>query len=391
MRTAVSRNICESLSSFLAMDILAKAQEIERSGHRVIHLEIGQPDFETPECVNEAAIKALRDKKTGYTHSMGILPLREAIAEYYRREYGVSVNPEQVMVTSGSSPGMMMLFSLVCDEGDKVIMADPAYACYENFIRFAGAEAVKIATAEERGFQLDPEDVRKAICPRTKAILLNSPSNPAGSIISRESLEKLAGSGPLLVSDEIYHGLVYEGKAVSALEVAGTDGNCAVLDGFSKRYAMTGWRLGWLVAPSSFIPTLQVLQQNFFISPNSISQWAGLAALTCAAEDVERMRAEYAKRRLRLIEGLQELGFAIRSKPVGAFYVLADARHLFREGEKIDSLALAVDILEKAHVGATPGVDFGQRAEGYLRFSYASSLENIEEAMHRLKRYMENR
>ena len=387
----MARNICESLSSFLAMDVLAKAQEIERAGHKVIHLEIGQPDFETPECVNEAAVKALRDKKTGYTHSMGILPLREAIAEYYQREYGVSVDPEQVMVTSGSSPAMMMLFSLLCDEGDKVIMADPAYACYENFVRFAGGEAVRIATAEEHGFQLDPEDVSKAICPNTKAILLNSPSNPAGSVISKENMTKMSRLGPMLVSDEIYHGLVYEGEAVSALEVAGPDGNCAVLDGFSKRYAMTGWRLGWLVAPHALIPTLQVLQQNFFISPNSISQWAGLAALTCADADVARMRAEYARRRLRLIEGLQSLGFAIRSKPVGAFYVLADARHLFATGEKINNLALAFDILKKAHVGVTPGVDFGPKAEGYLRFSYASSLDNIEEALHRLKQYIDNK
>ena len=387
----MTRNICESLSSFLAMDILAKAQDLERAGHRVIHLEIGQPDFETPECVNEAAIKALRDKKTGYTHSMGILPLREAIAEYYLREYGVQVDPEQVMVTSGSSPAMMMLFSMACDEGDKVIMADPAYACYENFVRFAGAEAVRLATREEQGFQLDPEAVKQAVGPRTKAILVNSPSNPAGSIISREHLTKLMQLGPFVVSDEIYHGLVYEGQAVSALEVAGADGNCAVLDGFSKRYAMTGWRLGWLVAPHSFMSTLQVLQQNFFISPNSISQWAGLAALTYADADVSRMRAEYAKRRLRLVEGLQKLGFGIRSKPVGAFYVLADARHLFKNNAQTDSVALAYDILEKAHVGATPGVDFGQRGEGYLRFSYANSLENIEEALQRLHTYLEHR
>lgn len=384
----VARSVCESLSSFLVMDILEMAQELERAGHAVIHLEIGQPDFETPPCVNEAAMRAIRDKQTGYTHSMGIYPLRKAIAGYYKSEYGVTVSPEQVVITNGTSPAMMMLFSVLCEPGDNVIVADPSYACYESFVRFAGAEVIRIPAAEEKGFQLDPEAVRQAVTPRTVAILISSPSNPAGTMISRETMERLAAIGPRLVSDEIYHGLVYEGRAVSALEVS--DRSC-VLDGFSKRYAMTGWRMGWMVVPPEFIPTLQVLQQNFFISPNSISQWAGLAALDCAGEDVKRMAAEYNKRRLVMVNRLRGLGFGVRSNPVGAFYVLADASHLVRPGERPDSLALARDILEKSHVGVAPGIDFGRRGEGYLRFSYASSLENIEEAMHRLGRYIEHR
>jgi aspartate/methionine/tyrosine aminotransferase len=325
------------------MDVLEKAQELERAGRDVIHLEIGQPDFETPECVNEAAIQAVRDRKTSYTHSLGILPLRQGIAEHYKREYGVTVSPERILVTNGSSSALLLLFSFLCEPGDAVIMGDPAYACYESFTRFAGATAIRVAAAEEAGFQLDPEAVRKAVTPRTRAILINSPSNPAGTILSRASMEQLAGLGPLLVSDEIYHGLVYEGKAVSALEV--TD-NCCVLDGFSKRYAMTGWRLGWLVAPREFIPTLQIMQQNFFICANSVSQWAGLAALTFAGEDVRRMAAEYDRRRLGMVKGLRALGFGVKSNPVGAFYVLADARHLTPAGQKPDSLALAFDILE---------------------------------------------
>lgn len=387
-RRIVARSVCESLSSFLVMDILEQAQELERAGHDVIHLEIGQPDFETPACVNEAAMQAIRDKHTGYTHSMGIYPLRKGIADYYKREYGVTISPEQVAVTNGTSPAMLLLFSVLCEPGDNVIMADPAYACYESFVRFAGAEVIRIPAAEEKGFQLDPEAVRRAVTPRTVAILIGSPSNPAGTIIAREDMERLAAIGPRLVSDEIYHGLVYEGRAVSALEVS--DRSC-VLDGFSKRYAMTGWRMGWMVVPPKFIPTLQVLQQNFFISPNSVSQWAGLAALTCAGEDVKRMAAEYNRRRLLMMERLRSLGFGVRSNPVGAFYVLADASHLVRPGEKPDSLALARDILDRAHVGVAPGIDFGRKAEGYLRFSYASSLENIEEAMHRLERYIEVR
>ncbi|MDL2207830.1 aminotransferase class I/II-fold pyridoxal phosphate-dependent enzyme, partial [Desulfovibrio sp. OttesenSCG-928-M16] len=257
------------MSSFLVMDVLERADAIERTGKRVIHLEIGQPDFKTPECINEAAIKAIRDKKTAYTHSMGIWPLREAIADYYQREYGLQVDPNRVAVTNGTSPGMMMLLAVLCRQGDEVLMADPTYACYESFVTFAGAQARRIAADEEQGFQLDPDAVKAAVGPCSRALLLNSPSNPAGTIISRENMERLAATGPMLVSDEIYHGLVYEGKAVSALEVSD---NVCVLDGFSKRYAMTGWRLGWMVVPKEFIPTIQVLQQNFFISSNSISQ-----------------------------------------------------------------------------------------------------------------------
>ena len=384
-RKTVARDICQSLSSFLVMDVLERADALERTGKRVIHLEIGQPDFETPACVNEAAAKAIRDKKTAYTHSMGIWPLREAIADYYAREYGVTVDPARVAVTNGTSPAMMLTFAVLCQNGDEVLMADPAYACYENFVSFAGGVTTRIPAAEEHGFQLDPDIVAASVGPRTRALLINSPSNPAGTVISRNDMERLAAAAPMLVSDEIYHGLIYEGEAVSALEVAD---NAFVLDGFSKRYAMTGWRMGWMVVPQEFVPTIQVLQQNFFISPNSISQWAGLAALNCAGDDVKRMAAEYNRRRLVLIEGLRSLGFGVRSHPVGAFYVLADARHLTMPGKQHDSLALAFDILEKAQVGVAPGIDFGSRAEGYLRFSYANSVENIQEAMERLKKYL---
>ncbi|MDL2317118.1 pyridoxal phosphate-dependent aminotransferase [Desulfovibrio sp. OttesenSCG-928-A18] len=388
-------SVCRSLASFLVMDILEKAQELEQAGARVIHLEIGQPDFETPACVNEAAERAIRDKRTGYTHSMGILPLREAVAGYYARVYGLEVSPEQVMITNGTSPGMLLLFSVLCEPGDAVIMADPSYACYESFVRYAGAEAIRVPASEEAGFQLDPAAVKRALSPKTRAILINSPSNPAGAVMPEADMRELARLGPMLVSDEIYHGLVYEGTAVSALQAAGGVENCAVLDGFSKRYAMTGWRLGWLVAPRELMPTLQVLQQNFFISPNSISQWAGIAALNCADDDVRRMAAEYDRRRLYLVDALRRLGFGVRSSPVGAFYVLADARELFKDqcspDRPLSSLALAFDILDKAHVGLAPGIDFGPGAEGYLRFSYANSLENIEEAIQRLACYLEQR
>ena len=365
------------------MDILERAVVLEQNGAKVIHLEIGQPDFATPDCVNEAAVKAVRDGKTAYTHSLGIMPLREAIAEYYQSGYGLEISPERIVVTNGSSPAMMVLFSLLCDPGDTVIMPTPTYACYDNFVRFAGGESILVPAAEEEGFQFSPAAVEKALRPDSIGILFNSPSNPAGSLISREHMRELASFGRTLISDEIYHGLVYEGEAVSALEV--TD-NCCVLDGFSKRYAMTGWRLGWMVLPERLIPAINSMMQNFFISANSISQWAGIAALKQAGPDVERMRQEYNRRCVALIDGLRRLGFGIKSKPVGAFYVLARCDHF-----DPDDYRLAFDILEKAGVGVAPGIDFGPGAEGYLRFSYANSVENIEEAMHRLGKYLENR
>jgi aspartate/methionine/tyrosine aminotransferase len=369
------------------MNVMERAQELERVGRRIIHLELGQPDFDTPDCVTEAAVQALRDKKTGYTHSLGIMPLREGIAEYYMREYGVDVDPGQVVVTAGSSPAMLMIFSLLCQSGDQVILSDPSYACYENFISYAGAENIRISTLEEQDFQLRAELVAPVVGPRTRAVLINSPSNPAGTMLTREETARLAALGPTLVSDEIYHGLVYEGKAVSALEVAP---DACVLDGFSKRWAMTGWRLGWMVVPLSMVPMLRVLQQNFFICAGSVAQWAGLAALKYADADVRRMAAAYAGRRRVLLDGLRSLGFGVGSNPVGAFYILADAAPLFGDAAR-DSLALAFDILEKAGVGVAPGLDFGPGGEGRLRFSYAASVENIEEALHRLSLYLEQK
>lgn len=384
----MTRTRCDQITSFLAMTILERAEELQRAGKKVIHLEIGQPDFVSPQCVLDAAAAALRDGKTGYTHSMGILPLREAICEYYEREYGItSVTPDRVMVTNGTSPAMLTLFMAACGKGDKVLMSNPCYACYANFAIICGAEPVYVQTSPEDGFQFRPDDVRRLLTPDTRILMLNSPSNPAGTIMPaddmRQICEMCAENGTLVLSDEIYHGLVYEGVPNCALEFLE---DACLCDGFSKRYAMTGLRLGWIVAPSRFIPTLQRLQQNFHVCPNSVTQWAGLAALKNGAEDVARMRDEYNRRRKVIVPRLNELGLKVAGNPVGAFYAIADARHL-----GTDSLALAYDILDTVGVGVTPGIDFGSNSEGFLRFSYANSLENIEEGMERLARYIESR
>lgn len=384
MKTRDTMNpACKDITSFLVMDILEKAQGLERQGHHVIHLEIGEPDFDTPDCVKEAACRAIRDGKTHYSHSLGLIELREAICRHYAQEYGVTVKPQNIVVTGGTSAALFLLFAAFARPGDDIFLTDPGYACYPNFIRFTGANPAYIPVAEEDGFQFNPDVLAARITEKTRAILVNSPGNPSGTVLGETAMRRICGLGPAIISDEIYHGLVYEGKARSALEF--TD-DCFVLNGFSKLHAMTGFRLGYLIAPEKYLCVLQKLQQNFFICASSVAQWAGIAALTEAGPDIERMRKTYDERRRFLIKGLRELGFSIRVEPTGAFYVLVNARHL---GE--DSLALAHDILEKAHLGVTPGIDFGPGGEGHLRFSYANSLENIAEGLRRLAGYIEGR
>jgi aspartate/methionine/tyrosine aminotransferase len=365
------------------MDVLEKAHEMERSGVDIVHLEVGEPDFDTPPCVKAAACKALENGHTHYTHSLGMIELREAICRYYADAYGVSVDPGRVVVGSGTSPVMFVLFSALLEDGDEVIISDPHYACYPNFITFMKGVPITVPVYEADGFQFRPEEIERRISARTRGVFINSPSNPTGNLLSAERMEQIAALSPHVISDEIYHGLVYEGKEHSILEF--TD-DAFVLNGFSKLYAMTGLRLGYLIAPQRFIRPIQKVMQNFFISANAMVQVAGIAALTEAGPDVARMKETYNQRRIYMVRRLKELGFGITVEPTGAFYVFANAKHLSN-----DSYRLAFDILEKAHVGVTPGIDFGQNGEGYLRFSYANSMENIEEGMNRLERYLSKR
>ncbi len=376
----------EEMTSFIVMDVLERANEMERAGVDIVHLEVGEPDFDTPPCVKEAACKALDDGHTHYTHSLGLFELREAIGEYFLKTYNVSVDPNQIIVTSGSSPAIFLVFSALLEKGDQVIISDPHYACYPNFIKFVDGVPVTISVYEEDGFQYRPEAIREKISPKTKAIFINSPSNPTGNLLSEKRMREIATmvekpGSPYIVSDEIYHGLVYEGKEHSILEF--TD-RAFVMNGFSKAFAMTGLRLGYVIAPREFIRSMQKISQNFFISANAMVQKAGIAALKEAGDDVARMQKIYNERRQFMIRRLKQLGFGITVEPTGAFYVFANAKHLSG-----DSYNLAFDILEKAHVGVAPGIDFGQNGEGYLRFSYANSLQNIEEGMNRLQKYLE--
>jgi aspartate/methionine/tyrosine aminotransferase len=371
----------QEIPPFIVMDVLERAQEFERMGEKIIHMEVGEPDFDTPECINEACYRSICEGKTHYTHSLGLIELREAIAEDYLKKYKVKVSPEQILVTSGTSPALLLLFAALLEPNDEVILSNPYYPCYPNIIRFVEGSPVFVEVFEKEGFQYLPEMIEEKLSPRVKGIMINSPSNPTGNVMSPERMAKIAQFSPFIISDEIYHGLVYEGKAHSILEFTG---HAFVINGFSKLYAMTGWRLGYVISPKEFIRPMQKIQQNLFISASSFAQWGALVGLKEAEKDIQKMKETYDRRRRFLIPRLRELGFGITVEPTGAFYVLANAKR-FSE----DSYRFAFDILKEAKVGIAPGIDFGTNAEGYLRFCYANSLENIEEGMNRLERYLE--
>ena len=383
---SLARRVAE-IEPFLAVEVAERGQAMERQGIDVVHLEYGEPDFAPPTVVQEALQRAIADGHMRYTHSLGILPLREAIADHYRTTYGVKVSPEQILVTPGTSPAMLLLFGALLDPGDEVVLSDPYYACYPNFIRYADGVPAYVDTTEEDAFQYRPEAIAARLGPRMRAIVVNSPANPTGAVLSPERMKAIAalaeGAGPFIVADEIYHGLTEGGRDRSILECTE---RAFVLNGFSKAFAMTGWRLGWIVAPPSHVRALQRLYGNFFISTNEFVQWAGVAALREAGAETVRFRRIFAERRRIMIDGLRAIGLGVGFEPTGAFYILANARHVSG-----DSVRLAYEILEGCHVAVTPGVAFGRNAEGYLRFSYAASVERIQEGLRRLGAFLAGR
>lgn len=373
--------LVEQMTSFIVMDVLERAQELEKEGKDIVHLEVGEPDFDLSEIVRDAAEASFAQKRTHYTHSLGDKELRLEIARFYQREYGVTIDPDQVIVTSGSSPAILMALMVLCEPGSEVILSDPGYPCYKNFVLACNAKPISVDLSPEDGFQYSIEKIKKAITPKTRAIFVNSPMNPTGTLVSDATYKELVSLGIPLLSDEIYHGLVYEGRAKSALEF--TD-NAFVLNGFSKRYAMTGLRLGFLVAPKEHVRKLQVIQQNLFICAPSISQRAGIVALRDSEPEVAERRAIYDERRRYMLSRLKNMGFEVEVEPQGAFYIFCNAKKF-----TTDSYRFAFDVLENAHVGITPGVDFGKNGEGYVRFSYANSLDNIKKGMDRLETYLQ--
>lgn len=382
MQIKLSRR-SQLVTPFLAMEVMERAKELEASGRDVIYLCLGEPDFATPPAILAATGQALAEGATSYTHSLGLLELRQEICRHYRDQYGVFISPEQVIVSSGTSPLMLLLFSMLLEDGDEFILPDPGYACYPGFVKFSGGVPALVKTSAENGFQPRPEQVKELINAKTRGLLINSPSNPAGSVLSGAEMQALAELPIPIVSDEIYHGLTYQGEERSILEFTE---DAFVLGGFSKAYAMTGWRLGYLIAPQSCVRTLQTLHQNFLICANHFVQRGGIAALQQCVDDVADMREVYDKRRQELVRRLRQLGFGVHFEPRGAFYILADARHIDSNSQR-----LSLDILEKTGVAVTPGIDFGEGAEGFLRFSYTRPFDEIVEALQRLEGYLRQR
>jgi aspartate/methionine/tyrosine aminotransferase len=374
------------LPPFYVMEILEKAHAMELEGAEIVHMEVGEPDFDTPEPVKDAACRALRDGMTQYTHSLGIPPLRQAIAAHYRERYGVEVSQDNILVTNGTSPAMVLIFAALLNPGEELILSNPCYACYPNILEFVAGVPRYMDVYEEDGFKYRPSDIARMLDDGAKGLMINSPSNPTGIVLSGEDMTELVeavGGRAFIISDEIYHGLVYEGRERSILEF--TD-RAFVLNGFSKLYAMTGWRLGYIISPPEFIRPLQKIQQNIHICANSFVQWAAVAALEETAEHVAEMVRTYDERRRFLLRRVREMGLGVTVDPTGAFYIFANARAFTDE-----SYHFCLDVLDNAGVAITPGIDFGSGGEGYVRFSYANSLENLARGADRLERYLKER
>ncbi|MBC8258729.1 MAG: pyridoxal phosphate-dependent aminotransferase [SAR324 cluster bacterium] len=366
----------DSIDSFLAMEIFSRAQQLEAQGREVIHLEFGEPDFSAPESAAESIRKSMEINDAGYTFSQGLEGLRNEIAKKYLRDYGVDILPEQVLVSNGSSLLLYLSVCLLAPPGSEVILTDPAYACYANAIRLAGAKPVFVKLHHEDGFQLNVSELKKQVTKKTKAILINSPMNPTGVVFSEEVMQSLAELDIPVISDEIYADLSFEDQPHSFLSYSP---QTVAINGFSKSFAMTGWRLGYMITPEEWMPAADRLHQNLMISATEFVQEAGAAVLQKSTAYCEQMKAEFNRRRLFVLERMSELGMELGYTPTGAFYVL----YKYRDSGK-SSLDLCHEVLEKTGVAIAPGRDFGSAAEGYIRISYAQSMENIERALTKL-------
>ena len=363
----------DSIGSFLAMEIFALAEKLEAQGREIIHLEFGEPDFSPPPEAAESVKKSIENIPARYTHTQGIEKLRIEITKKYSEDYSIQLEPQQVLVSNGSSLLLFLSVLLLAKPGSEVILTDPSFACYENIIRIAGAKPILIRLHKEEGFQLNLDELRKKITAKTSAILINSPSNPTGVVFGPELMKGLAEFEIPVISDEIYADLSYEASPYSFLSFSK---NSIAIHGFSKYYAMTGWRLGFMITPIEWMSAAARLHQNLMISANDFVQQAGINVLQNSASYCKSMKDKFNKRRKFVLNRLSELGMDLGYTPTGAFYVL----YKYRDSSK-SSFNLCKDVLEKTGVAIAPGRDFGLGAEGYIRISYANSMENIERAL----------
>ncbi len=373
------------IAPFEVMEIQTRARQLEAEGHDVIHMEIGEPDFPTPRPIVEAAKRAFDSHAMNYTSARGLAALREKIAVFYQTKYGVTVDPERILVTAGSSAALVLAFGLLLNQNDEVLMADPGYPCNRHFVRTMGGVPATIPVGAESDYQLTAQHVEQYWTSRSVATLIASPSNPTGTTVSRAELQKIhdatVAHGGTLIVDEIYQGLTYDIEPSTALALSGAE-DIFVINSFSKYFQMTGWRLGWLIVPTAYVRHAETLAQNLFISPSAIAQYSALAAFgneTLAI--LESRREELHQRRDYLVCALKALGFLIPVIPQGAFYIYADSSAIAP-----DSFQFARKILEEAHVAITPGKDFGTHSpERYMRFAYTQPIHRLEEAVSRIR------
>jgi len=368
------------------MNILARAKQLEADGYDVIHLEVGEPDFATPQVVRNAAKKAIDEGRTHYTPAMGLPQLRSKISNYYKEQLSADVSAKNILVTPGASGALQLVLSAIIDPGQKILMADPGYPCNRHFVRMLEGCAQSVAVSADTQFQLTHQLIREHWDSETVAVMLASPSNPTGTLITREEMQQIIAVvdelGGVLIVDEIYQGLVYEQKDFTVAEYST---NVFVINSFSKYFSMTGWRLGWLIAPSEYIDVIDRLAQNLFLAAPTISQYAALAALDAEAICIyEQQKNELRMRRDFLVAGLTKLGFVISVKPGGAFYIYADVSK-FTD----DSFTFCSDLLEQVQVAITPGIDFGEhQAARYVRFAYTQPIDKLQQALDRLARFL---
>jgi aspartate/methionine/tyrosine aminotransferase len=374
------------IAPFYVMDLLAQARHMEAEGRSVIHMEIGEPDFDTPNPVISAGQAVLASGDIHYTPAKGLPALRQAIGEYYRTHYRVEIDPERVVVTPGSSGALQLIMSVLINPGESVLMADPGYPCNRHFVELVEGAPVAVAVGSKNGYQLTAQMVEEAWRKDTKAVLVASPSNPTGTLIPDEEMKRLHATverlGGFLIVDEIYQGLVYDDTGGSALRFAD---NLFVINSFSKFFGMTGWRLGWLVAPDDFIDPIDRLAQNIFLSAPTLSQHAALAAFSPAVMEIlEQRRQAFRQRRDFLLPTLRDLGFSIPITPQGAFYLYAGCGELCD-----DSQAFAQRLLKEAGVAITPGLDFGSnQPESHLRFAYTTDLQRLQDGVERIRGFL---
>jgi aspartate/methionine/tyrosine aminotransferase len=381
----------ETLGTETAFEVLAKAKALEKQGKEIVHLEIGEPDFDTPKNIKEAAVKALYEGYTHYVPSAGIPELREAIAEYISKTRKIKVEPEEVVVTPGAKPIMFFAILACVNPGEEVLYPNPGFPIYESVINFVGAKPVPLPLLEENDFRVDHEYVKKKITKKTKMIILNSPENPTGGILTKEDLKVVADcishrDDVLVLSDEIYSRIIYEGEHESIASLPGMKEKTIILDGFSKTYAMTGWRLGYGVMRKDLAQKIAQLMTNSNSCTCTFIQRAGIEALKGPQNEVEKMVSEFRKRREIIVSGLNSIKGITCKKPHGAFYVFPNIK-----GTGMDCRKLGDYLLNEAGVAVLPGTSFGKYGEGYLRLSFANSSENIKKALERISKALEKR